>query len=542
MAEIEFEPLVSSPDTQGTADASMPRLFSFGAETLDVGLAVIPLLIGLSAGTYNAVENIFGVGSARMPSIKSHATNYTTGIYVTTEGYGYGYLPLLSSSGYDTALIAPSSGSASASVPALSSSASGSIGLRGTSAAALPKIQAFGIEAAGAWAIGVLPGLTGGASQSAAAIVNYVSAMGHQGVTNIFVANDFFATAAETVTTTDTILGFDLPNLISRVNMTGSVLTVGTLRNSLTESVSFNDALSVAWAVLIAESVQLAGDVAENKILICALIDSLHAVGAVETRMDAVAAATSALVMESMIQNGWSTAVADSAAFTDAFENTARLLTTLVDSALMAGSAEMSMRMLAIHADTIDLTGVTMANMIARADLADDVMMYMNINIGGGEFAGWVLNTDSKAASEYKNYPFESLVMFGSALICAGAGGIYESGGDNDDGTNIDAYIRTGLMDFGNGKYKRVPDVYIGKKGSGELVMKVITTSGTGTKVEDWYIAEPDPRGAEAREGRFKLGKGVESVYHQFVVHNKAGGDLELSKVALRPVTLSRRT
>ncbi len=542
MADIVFETLLFSPETVGDGAAALPVLSSYGSEVLDAGIGVLPRLSGASAGTYSGIEIVTGAGASALPTIKSHGTNYTTGIYVTTEGYAYGYLPLISSAGYDAALTPPSAGSASASIPAVSSDAVGSLHLSGTSASALPLLRSFGFESAGEWGVAILPLLSGGASENADELLNYISAIGHQGATSIFVANDFFATMEDTLNVTVEAEGFDLPNLISTLNMTGSVINEATLRNSLTETMNFSDALATAWAVMLTENVQLAGDVSERKLFICALIDSLHAVGAVETRMDAVAAATSALVMESMIQNGWSTTASDTVEFTDAYEATARMFASLVDTALISSNAAMTMRLVAICADTVDITGTSAASLVANVELSDSVMLYMNVSVGGGEYAGWVLNTDSKGASEYRNYPFDSLVMFGDKLLCAGVGGIYQSGGDTDDGENIDAFIRTGLMDFGTGKYKRVPDVFVGKKGSGELVMKVVTTSGRGEKVEDWYIAEPDPRGAEAREGRFKLGKGVESLYFQFVVHNKAGGDLELAKVALRPVVLSRRT
>jgi len=122
----------------------------------------------------------------------------------------------------------------------------------------------------------------------------------------------------------------------------------------------------------------------------------------------------------------------------------------------------------------------------------------------------------------------------------ASSAGIFELGGDTDDGDPIQAFIRTGLSDFGTGKLKRFPDLYLGYVGSGDVVLKVIHTSETGEKTEDWYRMAAKNAGA-VREGRIQIGRGIKTRYAQFELCNTAGAAIEFADVRLRPLILDRR-
>ena len=339
----------------------------------------------------------------------------------------------------------------------------------------------------------------------------------------------------------DDTLWVDLPNLIDSVAMTGSLS--GYFVNayaSASASVSFTDTVSNAWRLLLVSDCVLAADCVGRPFVIGAIVDTLVASGLATSRLDAVAAVTAALAMESLITNGWSTALVDTAEFADALEAAARLIGQLVDAAVMMASAENSLRIVALVADTAGVAASLEATLRANADAVDGLLLYTTIRLDGTEYAGWVLNTTIGAPSKYTNFAFESLARFKKRNFGAGAGGIYELVGSDDDGVAIDSYVRTGLLDIGKGKLSRVPEAYLGFASNGDAVMKVVHTSSTGAKVEDWYRSN-FKAAADIREGRLELGPGVESRYWQFVVHNTGGDPLELASIELRPVILSRR-
>lgn len=353
-------------------------------------------------------------------------------------------------------------------------------------------------------------------------------------------ASDIRESLSAGLTLTEAITGIDLPNLRDSVVLTGSAVDYFTARNGLTDGLTFEDSIQVALGLLLQENLQLAGAAAANKLLLGAIVDTLHAIGAAESRMDAVAAVSAAITIEALIANGYSVEAMDSVAFNEALQATAQFVGPLVDSAAMTDGVEHAMRIVALASDTLQGTDTLATAMQLNAEASDGILLYATIRLGGTEYAGWVLNTVNRAPSQYTNFPFDSFARFGDRYFAAGDGGIFELTGNTDDGARIDAFIRTGLSNFGTGKMKRVPDVYVAYTSTGDLVLKVVTTSATGEKVEDWYRMAAKNANA-VREGRFQPGRGLKSVYWQFELCNTGGDDFDLAELKLRPLILDRR-
>jgi hypothetical protein len=143
------------------------------------------------------------------------------------------------------------------------------------------------------------------------------------------------------------------------------------------------------------------------------------------------------------------------------------------------------------------------------------------------------------SATEYENYPFNSFAFSNRRYLAASADGIYELVGEDDDGVEIDAYVRTGLLDLGTTALKQVIRAYLGYTSDGRLLLKTFTTDG-GQKIERWY--ELTERTADAtREARVKFGKGVKARYWQFEVRNIEGSDFSIDQLQVLPLMLSRR-
>lgn len=344
---------------------------------------------------------------------------------------------------------------------------------------------------------------------------------------------------AESATATATIAGFDVLALLEQVALVGSAAPYLSAVSNLEQGIQFEDTLQIAWAMLLAADMQLADSVAGNPILLGAMIDTLHATGAAQSRLDALAAVAGSIAMEAMIQQGWSIEAMDSVAFNDALATTAKLIGPLVDAAALAGSAGHAMRLVAVGSESARLVGDAEARAVLQAQASDGILLYATLSIGGEEYAGWVMNTTTRGVSEYRQFAFESVCFWRGRTFLAGHGGIYEQTGDDDAGDPIEAFIRTGLTDFGAGQQKRLPDVYYAVTGTGRVVLKVVTTDPNGALVEDWY--ESDGAAADFREGRFKPGRGLKTRYLQFELHNTAGGKLDYLALDWRPLILDRR-
>jgi hypothetical protein len=345
-----------------------------------------------------------------------------------------------------------------------------------------------------------------------------------------------YRSLADAFITGDMPYWFDLPNLIESLVLTGSPTAYFTARGALADSAAFSDTLDIAWRLLLADGIT---------IVIGAIVDTLVASGAALSRLDAMAAVTAALALETLVTNGWTATLTDSAAFADALTQTARMIAPLVEAAVMADGATHTLRILGLITDSMAGVDTPLALLTAGLAASDGLLMYATVRLDGNDYAGWVLNTENKAPSQYTNFDFESLCfasqgVFKGRAFGAGAGGVYELTGDDDDGTDIDAYVRTGLVNIARGKLARVPDIYIGYTGDGDIVIKTVTTAASGAKVEDWFRGVLKPA-TDVAQGRIDLGPGLESVFWQFEIHNTGGEPLDLSSVQLRPVTTSRR-
>jgi len=345
---------------------------------------------------------------------------------------------------------------------------------------------------------------------------------------------------ADALTATGTFTPDVLANLIDRLVASGSTSALATLQGSAVGAVAFADTVQSAWHMLLAESVTVAGDAKST--LFLALLDVLVATGQADGKMTAFAACAAALTLEDLVRQGFHAQAVDAALLTETTSSIVRILALLADSANVADDATPMLRVSLIAGETLTLSADLASNLTANADLADGVLFFATIRLGGLEYSGWALNTDALAASEHRNVAFDSFVTYRGQHYAAGPNGIAKFGGTSDDGAPIEAWLKTALLDFGTGKKKRVPDAYIGTTGSGDLVLKVITRDPvTGVKVEDWYLASRRQADGPGM-GRVQIGRGLQSTWWQFELHNVDGGSLDLDSLALRPLALDRRT
>lgn len=341
----------------------------------------------------------------------------------------------------------------------------------------------------------------------------------------------------------DTVGVSSIPDAFSIISLYDTILASEILspqRNRFvtnSDEIKYAEALAVAWQVALAENVALTGTAAADLNKIAAIVDTLHASGDVTTRIDALAIVSTVLAINSLLATGWQISAIDSVAFQDALQAQLAIVTALVDSAGFVGTPAPAMRMTALLSDKILLVDGLSTSLEAIESLKDGVQFYATFRLGDAEYAGWVMNEG--AASEYRNYPFNGFINFNRGYYGSSETGFYELDGDTDQGKPIDAWIKTALMDFGTGKFKKVPDVYVGFIGGNQLVLRVITTNA-GVQTEHRYTTTV-PAGDVMHNGRIEVGRGLESRYWQFQLSNVSGAKFELDDIEWRPIMLDRR-
>ena len=127
-----------------------------------------------------------------------------------------------------------------------------------------------------------------------------------------------------------------------------------------------------------------------------------------------------------------------------------------------------------------------------------------------------VMNTLNGAVTEY-DWQFQSI----TPRYLGDATGLYEQGGDDDDGAAIAAQVATGKSQFGTPLIKRVDEVFFSMTGDSPatLVLDVAAVYTYPFVVSDTGVS----RGLPAR--------GLRQNYMALGFRNSAGGDFRIDKI-----------
>jgi len=142
-------------------------------------------------------------------------------------------------------------------------------------------------------------------------------------------------------------------------------------------------------------------------------------------------------------------------------------------------------------------------------------------------FATWVLNTKSNRVTNYTQFPFTALGLFGASPVGATADGLYLLTGDNDNGQSINSVFKFGMTDF-RSELVNNADVYVG--GDIESDMEV-SIREDGQEDGNTYVLSERER--HVRGHRAKLGKGFRSRYREISLSNVNGGNFDLDSLSL---------
>ena len=149
-----------------------------------------------------------------------------------------------------------------------------------------------------------------------------------------------------------------------------------------------------------------------------------------------------------------------------------------------------------------------------------------------------VVNLATQAPYEYRNYGFTGFATQGDRQFAVQPDGIYELVGDTDADAPIDAWLTTGLLDFGNPALKTLTAAYLGYQADAPLQLTVTVGHLAGAQTLRYDLATTSAAPAYAR---LKLGKGVKARYWQLRLANTTGGHFELETLDVLPVVLQRR-
>lgn len=199
----------------------------------------------------------------------------------------------------------------------------------------------------------------------------------------------------------------------------------------------------------------------------------------------------------------------------------------------MAISSMLSPRLLikVVMSDTIDIDASTVAKALYGAELLDAIEFSAAYVHPGRVVTTWAMNTRSGAVSEYHNYPFNSFARMGHKYLGATEEGLYELVGDYDEGRDVTAHIKSGLVQWAGTRLTMFKAAYIAARGGGEYVLRVVS----GDRTYEYLVSTTDMVST-----KINIGKGLRARYFSFELIS-SGQDFELDTLEFVPIVTDRR-
>jgi hypothetical protein len=333
-----------------------------------------------------------------------------------------------------------------------------------------------------------------------------------------------------------------LPYLIDTLHLGGATTTQLNAFNAVVDSFGIQTATLVAWSMFATSSVDFSTTTAYTNTVVLAAIDILLASGLVSNQLEAHEAVVDAIAAHTLAALKFSIGATDSIAFSDALTNALNFAVQLVATVVLQDTVVPTLHCLLLASSSLAAVTTLSSVLYASEAVVDGIGLFINVRLDTGDFSGWVLNTEARGVTEYRNFEFNSFAPAFGSYYAGSDDGLYELVGDDDAGTPIDAWIRSALTNLGSDVLKNAPAMYVGLTADESLVLKVVLSNdpATGGKREFWYTSPP--KAAASSQGtRFEPGKGLEAVYWQWELHNQDGGDFSINVVSWYPVMYTRR-
>lgn len=143
----------------------------------------------------------------------------------------------------------------------------------------------------------------------------------------------------------------------------------------------------------------------------------------------------------------------------------------------------------------------------------------------------YLINAKTYGTALYSGLVFTSLYTHTDGKTYGTtAAGIFELSGDTDDGTEIQAVVGFGKLDFGAEVFKALPNLYVGAKSGDNLYLRV-----------NGYEYQARSFDEDIKQQRFDLGRGLRANYFDIELYNMAGADFEVDTVSAVVVPSKRR-
>lgn len=146
------------------------------------------------------------------------------------------------------------------------------------------------------------------------------------------------------------------------------------------------------------------------------------------------------------------------------------------------------------------------------------------------------VNLSNLAISQYCDYDFNSFCEVGGKYYGSNENGIFLLDGDDDAGTNIDAFFELVLSDFGISNMKRIRSMYVGGEANGGLTL-TLKDNENNSRTYTLNLATGNVQsGAKVNVGRDGQGR-----YWQTRIDNIGGAYFAIDTIEVLAIILGRK-
>jgi hypothetical protein len=298
------------------------------------------------------------------------------------------------------------------------------------------------------------------------------------------------------------------------VAMLTSALIVGQKIN-LADAVGIAQAFVIARGAIIADKIGLLGAVTPNAKYYQTLVELLGAHDNLQYFLSGVCADAVGVLAAPIPLWRPTVLAADAVAVLAALSPTLRFSITAPDG-FTIGDTQL------LHA-------------IFKGTLSDTIQVSAAYVGPEGLYTSWCVNTRNSDVTEYQNWAFNCFAQMGDQYVGGNRNGLYQLSGSRDDGANILAHLKSGIIQFASSKLTGFKALYIGMlrtKSEDNFFFKLNTADGRSYT----YAVKPQPE----TTAKITVGKGIRARYFSFELITN-GMDFDLESIEFVPMVAGRR-
>jgi hypothetical protein len=201
----------------------------------------------------------------------------------------------------------------------------------------------------------------------------------------------------------------------------------------------------------------------------------------------------------------------------------------LLDSQAIAGSL-----FLVPVTDSLNLESLEDISSILQELLSEELLLLLPQVDNSAKYLTYAFSPETASVSTYDNYNFEGACVFNGKYLFFNKNGIFEYGGNFDDGVPIQSEISTSALMYSTSNLKNVPSVYLGVVNSDVVILKV-RTDGKGE-----FTYKLNKHTSNLHTQKINIGKGVIGRYFQFDLITSSE-EFNLNSIEFLPLVLKRK-